>query len=378
MRYDAGDEQRQLQSTIRRFLERSVPTTTVRLLGEKSPSGFERDWWRQACELGWTSLLVPEEHGGGSASGDGLADLVVVAEECGRAVAPGPLVPASVVAWTLGRAEPGAGTQSAAVLEGILAGEQIGAWVVGERDGTWLRCAPSITAVRRGGDLVLSGTARAVEAGADADWLLLAAALDGGVVHVLVPADTTGVTRARLGGLDLVRRFADLTLDAVTLPASAIVADSGSGTALLAQQARLAHLLQCASMAGAAARALELTLAYAADRWSFGRPLSSYQVLKHRFADMQLWTEASFAAVDGATRAVTDEAPDAPAQVHAAQLYVGQRAAAVLQDCIQIHGGIGVTWEHDLHLFLRRVTTDRQLLGTPADHAQALAGLIGL
>jgi alkylation response protein AidB-like acyl-CoA dehydrogenase len=129
---------------------------------------------------------------------------------------------------------------------------------------------------------------------------------------------------------------------------------------------------------GAANRAFELTLAYAGERYSFGRPLASYQVLKHRLADMKLWIEASYAAVEGAVAAVTLNSPLAAQLVSTAKLYVGRKAADIVQDCIQIHGGIGVTWEHDLHLYLRRVTTNRQLMGTPADHALNLATLIGL
>jgi alkylation response protein AidB-like acyl-CoA dehydrogenase len=131
-------------------------------------------------------------------------------------------------------------------------------------------------------------------------------------------------------------------------------------------------------MVGAAYSAFDMTLSYAAERYSFGRPLASYQVLKHRFADMKLWLEASQAAVESAVSAVDADSPEAAERVSAAKFYVGQKAVDVVQDCIQIHGGIGVTWEHDLHLFLRRVMTDRQLMGTPAEHADHLAHLLGL
>jgi alkylation response protein AidB-like acyl-CoA dehydrogenase len=131
-------------------------------------------------------------------------------------------------------------------------------------------------------------------------------------------------------------------------------------------------------MVGAAWRAFEVCLAFASERYSFGRPLASYQVLKHRFADMKLWLEAAAAAVEGAVAAVAGEAPDAAERVSAAKLYAGQKSTDIVQDCVQIHGGMGITWEHDLHLYLRRVTTDRQLMGTPAEHAEHLAALIGL
>jgi alkylation response protein AidB-like acyl-CoA dehydrogenase len=379
MRFDASDEQRQLATITRRFLEDSVPLTAVRMLGEKSPAGFDRDWWRRAADLGWTSFLVPESQGGSSSAGSGLGDLAIVAEERGRLVSPGPLLPTAVAAWTLATASAaGAGGDAGPVLEATLSGSAVCAWVVGESGDSWVTSPPAVTAVRNGDSLELHGTARAIEAGADADWLLIAARTGDGVIHLLVPAETPGVQRQRIGSLDLVRRHADIGFDGVVLADSSIIIDAERGQTVRDRQGQIASVLQCAEMVGAATRAFELTLEYAAERHSFGRSLASYQVLKHRLADMKLWIEASQAAVEGAVVAVTREAPSAPQLVSTAKLYVGRKAADAVQDCIQIHGGIGVTWEHDLHLYLRRVTTNRQLMGTPADHAQHLASLIGL
>jgi alkylation response protein AidB-like acyl-CoA dehydrogenase len=375
MRFDASDEQQQLQAFTRRFLQSTVPLTAVRLLAEKSPAGFDRDWWRQAAELGWMSLLVPEALGGSDAAGSGLADVVIVAEERGRLVSPGPFLPSCIATWTLAQAEQSDVVR--AVLEDILSGAAICAWVLGERD-SWSGSPPAVRAVRRGTDLVLTGVARAIESGADAEQLLVAVHMEDGVAHVLVPADTDGVQRTRLGSLDLVRRHADVGFDEVIVPPSAVVLDPEDGLSVLRRQTRIATVVQCAEMAGAASRVLEMTLDYARERNSFGRPLASYQVLKHRFADMKLWLEASLAAVDGAVEAMTG-APDTAAEaVSAAKLYVGRHCTDLVQDCIQIHGGMGVTWEHDLHLYLRRMTTERQLMGTPADQARHLASLLGL
>jgi alkylation response protein AidB-like acyl-CoA dehydrogenase len=181
-----------------------------------------------------------------------------------------------------------------------------------------------------------------------------------------------------VGSLDLVSRHADLVFDDVAVPRSSVLIGTDRGGAVLARQGQIANVIQCAEMAGAANRAFEMTLAYAAERHSFGRPLASYQVLKHRLADMKLWIEACHAAVEGAIVAVALDAPSAAQLVSTAKFYVGTKAADVVQDCVQIHGGIGVTWEHDLHLYLRRVTMDRQLMGTPAEHAECLASLMGL
>jgi alkylation response protein AidB-like acyl-CoA dehydrogenase len=378
VRFDASDEQRQLQAITRRFLEVTAPLTTVRLLGEKSPAGFDRDWWRRAADLGWTSLLVPESQGGSSNGESGLADLAIVAEERGRLVSPGPLLPTSIAAWTLAAAEPGAGHDVDAVLEATLSGNAVSVWVAGEGPGSWVTSPPAVTALPRGGSFELRGTARAVEAGADGDWLVVAASTDGAVIHLLVPAEVPGLRRERVSSLDLVRRHADLAFDGVVVPDSSVVIGTERGQSVLERQGQIANIIQCAELVGAANRAFEMTLEYAGERYSFGRPLASYQVLKHRLADMKLWIEASYAAVEGAVTAVTLNSPLTAQLVSTAKLYVGRKAADIVQDCIQIHGGIGVTWEHDLHLYLRRVTTNRQLMGTPADHALHLATLMGL
>jgi alkylation response protein AidB-like acyl-CoA dehydrogenase len=375
MRFDASDEQQQLQAFTRRFLQSTVPLTTVRLLAEKNPAGFDRDWWRQAADLGWMSLLVPEALGGSDAAGSGLADVVIVAEERGRLVSPGPFLPSCVAAWTLAQAEQTDDVR--AVLAETLSGAAICAWVLGERDA-WPGSPPAVRAVRRGADLVLTGVARAIESGADAEQLVVAVQVDDRVAHVLVRPDAAGVQRTRLGSLDLVRRHADLRFDEVIVPPSAVVIDPDHGLPVLRRQSQIATVVQCAEMAGAASRVLELTLDYARERNSFGRPLASYQELKHRFADMKLWVEASLAAVDGAVEAVAGAHDTAAEAVSAAKLYVGRRCTDLVQDCIQIHGGMGVTWEHELHLYLRRMTTERQLMGTPADHALHLASLLGL
>jgi alkylation response protein AidB-like acyl-CoA dehydrogenase len=123
---------------------------------------------------------------------------------------------------------------------------------------------------------------------------------------------------------------------------------------------------------------LEFTIQWAFDRYSFGRPLASYQALKHRFADMKLWLEASYATAAAAARAVQADGPEAAELASVAKAYIGERATDLVQDCVQLHGGIGVTWEHDIHLYLRRVTVDRVLWGTPSEHRRLIAGFLNV
>jgi alkylation response protein AidB-like acyl-CoA dehydrogenase len=369
------EDQVLFDDTTARFLESSCPVATVREWADKEPAGFPLEWWRRGAELGWTSLLVGEEDGGGSISGHGLLDLVLVAEEMGRRVSPGPLVPANLVASAL--ADSGSAEHRRSILSGIMSGEVIAAWCQAEPGVPW-SSGPQLRASVTDGGLVLDGVKGPVEAGAEADWLLVTASVDGAPTHVMVEANTPGVIVAPAGSLDLVRRFASITFAGVEVPASAVVGEIGDAAGEIDRLIELAVVLQCAEMAGAVDRMLEVTLEYAFDRYSFGRPLASYQALKHRFADLKLWVEACLATAQAAATAVDRRSDRAGELVSAAKSYIGDHAPAVLQDCVQLQGGIGVTWDHDLHLYLRRVVQDAVLYGTPADHRERIADQLGL
>lgn len=360
MELELSDEQAVFVETTRRFLAAECSLVSTRSL-EAEPAGFDPATWARGAALGWTSLLVPEADGGGSLSDHGLLDLVLVAEEVGRVVAPGPLVPVNVVASALGRS--GSDAQRAEVLPGLLSGEAVAAWC-----GT-----AAVEATVDGDRIVLDGTLAPVEAGAQARHLLVTARHDGQVSQLLVPAGAPGLTVTPLAGLDLVRRFAAVRCDGVALPATALVGPLGGAADDVEHQLQVACVLQCAEMVGAMDRVLEMTLEYLADRYSFGRPLASYQALKHRVADDKTWLEASHAAATAAARAVAAGAADAGELASAAKAWIGPHATELVQDCVQLHGGIGVTWEHDLHLYLRRVTVDRVTHGTPEDHAERIA-----
>lgn len=367
MEFALGEDERIVADTTRRFLEAECPLTVVRQLAD-TEAGFDRDWWKQGASLGWTSLLIDDAHGGAGLGADGLRFLGLIAEEMGRLVSPGPLVPTNVVAAALNDA--GTSEQQATWLPPLADGTAVGAWVVAQRRAA----APdALRAVRDDGHLVVSGAASPVEAAADADVLLVTAEADDGPVQVVLPSSTEGITIERRGGLDLVRRFATVRFDDVAVPLDAVVGEVGGAAEAVEHQLQIALALQCVESAGAAARVLDFTVEYATDRYSFGRPLASYQALKHRFADMKLWLEASHATADAAVRSVAEASPDAWKLVRAAKSYVGDHLPELVQDCVQMHGGIGVTWEHDIHLYLRRVTTNRWTHGDPSVHREALA-----
>ena len=362
MELELSEEQAFFAETTRRFLASESSLAAVRAL-EHDPLGYDPEVWARGAELGWTSLLVGEEHGGGCFSEHGLSDLVLVAEEMGRVVSPGPLVPVNVVAEAVGRH--GSLAQRTAVLPRLLDGLGVAAWC-GPRP---LKAKPAPD-----GGWLLSGTAHAVEAGAQASHLLVAFRSDRGIGQVLLPATMPGITITPLEGLDLVRRFASVHLHHVPAGEADLIGPLGpDAEAEIDRQLQVACVLQCAETVGAMDAVFAMTVEYLGDRFSFGRPLSSYQALKHRVADQKVWLEASHGIATAAARAVAAGTPDAADLVDAAERWIGPRATELVQDCIQLHGGIGVTWEHDLHLYLRRVTVNRATYGTPEEHAERIA-----
>jgi len=366
------EDQEFFRDTTRRFLESEAPLTTVRALWD-TDDGFERGWWAKAAELGWTTLFVPEEHGGGSLSGNPVQDAVIVAEEMGRLVAPGPFLPVNVVCAALAR--DGSPEQQAEHFPGLLSGETIAAWAFGERGGSWDASGVSLTAEPDGDEVVLSGAKAYVEAGGVADQLLVTARTGDGLTQVIVPSDAAGLTVTRGRSIDLVRRYASIAFDGVRAPASAVLGEVGGAGDTVEHQLEIALALQCAETVGAADRVFEFTIEYAQDRYAFGRPIASFQALKHRIADMLVWLEFSKSITDGAARAV-DSGNDPARLVSVAKAYIGDRCLDLIDDCVQINGGIGVTWEHDIHIYSRRAAVNRAVYGSPEEHRERLCTLL--
>jgi alkylation response protein AidB-like acyl-CoA dehydrogenase len=369
------DDQQLLLDTTRKFLESTAPLETVRRLADEEPAGFDRGWWKTGAELGWTSLLVSEADGGGSVSGHGLLDLVLVAESMGSLVSPGPLVPTNVVAEALARS--GSADQRRRLLPGLMDGTSVAAWCLGA-PAAGIDSGGRVGAKLGDTGVVLDGVSGPVEAAGQADVYLVTAATEDGVAQFIVPSDSPGVTVDTANSLDLVRRFAQIRFDQVAVGRDAALGLAETTVADIEHQLQTVAVLQCAEMVGAMDRVFEFTVEYAADRYSFGRPLASYQALKHRFADMKVWLEAAHATAGAAARAVDSDSTHAAELVSVAKAYIGDRGPVILQDCVQIHGGIGVTWDHDLHLYLRRVVVDRTQWGTPRDHRERVAMAMGM
>jgi alkylation response protein AidB-like acyl-CoA dehydrogenase len=351
-------------STTQAFLQKEAPLRYVRELHAGGVS-FDPAWWRRAAELGWTGLLVPEELGGGSLSGSGVTDLAMVAEQLGKTVAPGPLYPVSTVLAGL----VGADWQAhAATIESLMSGDVVASWAVSEPGRGWAPQEPSVTATRAGSGYRIDGTKDRVEAGAQSAVLLVVARGGDGVRQFLVPTDAPGVRITPQQSIDLVKQYARVEFDGVVVEASAAVGDAAGTAALIDRQSQVAQVFQCAEVVGILQTVFDFTVQWANDRYTFGRPLASYQALKHGFADMKMWLEACRATTAAAVADVAAGSSTAGLSASIAKSYVGEMAGQIVQGCVQMHGGIGVTWEHDLHLYLRRVTLYRAMFGTPEEH----------
>jgi alkylation response protein AidB-like acyl-CoA dehydrogenase len=353
-------------TTSQAFLSKEASLRHVREL-HAAGAAWDPAWWRRAAELGWTSLLVPEELGGGSVSGDGVADLAVVAELLGKTVAPGPLYPVSTVLSAL--VDCSERDTHTALIESLIAGDTVATWAVSEPRQGWAPLQPAVTATAVDAEdrsFRIDGVKDRVEAGAQSAVLLVVARCSDGVRQFLVPTDAPGVRITPLQSVDLVKHYARVEFDGAM--ASAAVGSVAETAGLIDRQSQIAQVLQCAESVGILQTVFDFTVQWALDRHSFGRPLASYQVLKHGFADMKLWLEACRATTAAAVADVAARAPDAGLSASIAKSYVGEVGGEIVQRCVQMHGGIGVTWEHDLHLYLRRITLYRSTFGTPEEH----------
>jgi alkylation response protein AidB-like acyl-CoA dehydrogenase len=373
-------DQELLLDTTRRFLRAESPMTAVRALVDDE-SGYDRGYWARGAELGWTAMLVPEALGGGSITGNGLLDLALVAEEFGQAVAPGPLLPVNVVAEAIARS--GSADQRSRLLPALVSGEAVATWAFAEDDATWDAAGVRLDATADGDDWVLDGRKAFVQDAGTADWFLVTARSApgtgaGGLTQFVVPRSADGLTVEPLVSLDMVRRFANLDLGGVRVPASSVVGTAGGAGDDVEHQLQVALVLQNAETVGAAAKLFDAALEYCNDRVSFGRPIGSYQALKHRLAEMKLALEACLGTSTASAKAVQAGAPDAGEQVRVSAAYIGDQCPSIAQNAIQLHGGIGVTWESDLHVYLRRIAQNAALYGSPRQLRLQLADLLGL
>ncbi|MDH6123781.1 acyl-CoA dehydrogenase family protein [Kitasatospora sp. GP82] len=355
----------ELRSSVRSLLADHCPPSAVLARCEGSEP-YDPGLWRSlAVELGAAALQVPEEFGGAGAS---LRETAVVLEELGRSAAPVPFLGSAVLATTV-LVECGAGELLPALAEdGRVA---VLAVPFSTAPGTGFP-----TGVRVGGDGSLSGRVTSVADALPASLLLVPAVGGDGPGLYAVEVEAAGLTVVRRTSLDLTRQLADVTLQDV--PVVRRLAGPGTAAAVLDRALLTGAGLLASEQLGIAEWCLATTVAYLKERRQFGRTLGSFQALKHRLADLWLETVQARAAARYAADALASGSPDTAVAVAVAQAHCGALAVRAAEECIQLHGGIGMTWEHPAHLYLKRAKADQLALGTPGFHRNALAGAVDL
>jgi alkylation response protein AidB-like acyl-CoA dehydrogenase len=378
MNFGFNDEQELLRSTARKFFENECGSDTVRRLME-TPEGISPDLWTKLAEQGWLGLVYPEAYDG---MGLGLVDLVVLMEEMGRAVVPGPYFSA-VLLGGLAIAEAGSEAQKKEWLPKIAAGDRRMALAWMEPSAQLGPAGVTLTAVEKGGRYTLSGTKLFVHDAHTADALVVAArtrpgAGADGVSLFLLPKGTRGLEVTLLPTMDQTRKLCEVSLSDVSVGADALLGAAGAGWTPLARVLDRATVALCAEMCGGAQKVLDMTVEYAKIRQAFGRPIGSYQGVKHRAADMLVDVENSKSITYYAAWALDEGAAEAPLAVSMAKAYVSDAYRRVAAAGIQLHGGIGFTWEHDLHLYFKRAKGSEFTFGDATHHRERVAQLVNL
>jgi len=379
MNFGFNEEQELLRSTARKFFGNECASETVRKLME-GPEGMTPDLWKKLAEQGWLGLIVPEEFGGMAL---GIVDLAVLMEEMGRAVVPGPFF-STVLLGGLAILDAGTDAQKKAWLPKLASGEARAtlAWMEPSAD----LGARGITlgATARGGGYTLNGTKLFVQDAHTADVIVVAArtavgaSSEEGISLFLVPKGAPGMTVTLLPTMDQTRKLCEVSLKDVAVGPEALMGQAGSGWAPLSRVIDRATVGLCAEMCGGAQKVLDMTVEYAKIRQAFGRPIGSYQGVKHKAADMLVDVENSKSITYYAAWAMDEGVAEGPLAVSMAKAYVSDAYRRVAGAGIQLHGGIGFTWEHDLHLYFKRAKGSEFTFGDATWHRERVAQLVNL
>jgi len=371
------EEQELLRETARKFLDAECDSRFVRERMAE-PGAVTDAFWRQLAEQGWLGIVYPEADGG---SGLGLVDLVVLMEEMGRRVMPGPFL-STVVLGGAAIAEAGSPAQRAEWLPQIAAGEARAALAWTEPALRWDAAGVTLRARETAAGFTLSGTKLFVGDAHLADIVVVAArtrdgsTLEDGVSLFLMPKDAPGLAVTLMPTIDETRKLCEVRLDNVALPASALLGEKHSGWAPLARVVARATVALCAEMCGSAQQVLDMTVDYAKLRVAFGKPIGSYQGVKHQAADMLVALENTKSLTYYAAWAFDQGLEEGPLAVAMAKAAASDMARKVAGTGIQLHGGIGMTWEHDLQLYFKRAKASEVAFGDATWHRERVARLI--
>jgi alkylation response protein AidB-like acyl-CoA dehydrogenase len=366
-----NDDQKLLNESAKSFVTKSAPLSRLRALREDE-LGFDPALWKRMAELGWTGLPFPEADGG---LGLGLADVICLTEELGRSLMPEPYVSTVLLAGQL-LASAGSEEQKAAHLAPLIAGESMVALAHAERRTRAALDGIETTAQAAGGDRVLSGEKCQVLGATAAQAFIVVAREGDGLSLYLVPRNTPGVEIVRQWRIDAAP-VAIVRLREIKLPRSSLLGTAGQARALLEDAVDRATVALSAEMLGGMSEALERTLGYLKERVQFGAAIGSFQALKHRAARLFIEVELTRSAVMAAARALDAGAEDAPALVSVAKARASDAFLLVANEAIQMHGGVGMTDEHEIGFFLKRARASEMTYGDAAHHRNRFATLSG-
>jgi len=371
-----SDEQEQLRDAVRRFLEAKSPSTEVRRLMDTTDGYDPAVWAQMANELGLQSLHIPEEFGG---QGFTFVELAIVLEEMGRVLLCAPYF-STVVLAADAIINAGTDAQKGELLPGIAGGETIAALAFTEPNGKWDAAGIEMVAQGSGDSYTLDGTKMFVIDGHLANLIVVAARLEGtsgeeGISLFTVAGDAAGLTRTALATMDQTRKQAKLEFSGV---AAAPLGTPGEGWAALSKTLDQAAACLANEMVGGAQQVLDMAVEYAKVRVQFGRPIGSFQAIKHKCADMLLEVESGKSAAYYAAWAAAEDNEELPVAASLAKAYCSDAYFHAAAENIQIHGGIGFTWEHDAHLYFKRAKSSEILFGDATYHRELLAQRIGI
>jgi alkylation response protein AidB-like acyl-CoA dehydrogenase len=371
MNFAFSDEQEELRTAVRRFLAEKSPETEVRRLMDTTEGYDPAVWSQMADQLGLQSLTIPEEFGG---SGFTYVELLVVLEEMGAALLCAPFF-SSVALAANALLTSGDDEAKKSYLPGIASGETIATLAITEDNGKWDFSGIELAATKKGEGWVLNGHKMFVIDGHVANLIIVAARTSAGVTLFAVQGDATGLTRTPLPTMDQTRKQA--RLEFADVPATLIGTDGGAEPGLT-KTLDLAAVALAAEQVGGAQRVLDASVEYAKTRIQFGRPIGSFQAIKHKCADMLLEVESAKSAAYYAAWAAAEDSDELPVVASLAKSYCSEAYFHAAAENIQIHGGIGFTWEHPAHLYFKRAKSSELLLGDPAYHRELLAQRIGI
>jgi len=364
----SDQERDELRDSARKFLDNELSSGRVRSLLDDA-DGLDRTAWAAVADLGWAAILVPEEHGGMGAS---WAEMSIILHEVGRRVAPLPLLSSAV----LGVEALVGGTSDALRAEwlpAIASGERILTVAAQGPTGSVVPSELGVVLSGAAGARLLNGSARFVPDAHVADGIVVAARdSTDAVTYVLVAPTAAGVSIQVEPTVDQTRRLATVTFENVAFDDAALLVQPGQGGALHTRVTAAGAIAVCVDAVGAAEQMMFMSSRYAVERQQFGRPIGSFQAVKHHCANMLVAVEASRAAVGFAIHSLDDPSGDVVEGAAVAKSFAGPACADACQMAVQVHGGIGFTWEHDAHLYLKRTKLDEGLFGSTSWHRRRL------